>query len=227
MIDLKSLPQIVAGIGALGTAAYGLLDASKAVLPWNNIGFARIKKTAQLLTPGKGANTLSQDQIIDTLHANWINGADLGSQKSIAKSLVKLNLSPANATDLAKVTGLEAETFHAVATKIKKADPKHPLSDAENDIYGRFDFIITALLDDTYQHADNLYTNSMRIAAGGLAVALAVIGGLTINLHNGDLWQSIWQSVIVGLLATPLAPIAKDLSTALATAVNTMQLVKK
>jgi hypothetical protein len=35
------------------------------------------------------------------------------------------------------------------------------------------------------------------------------------------------QSVIVGLLATPLAPIAKDLSSALAAAVNTMQQVKK
>ena len=33
--------------------------------------------------------------------------------------------------------------------------------------------------------------------------------------------------LFAGLLATPLAPIAKDLSSALATAVNTMQLVKK
>jgi hypothetical protein len=35
------------------------------------------------------------------------------------------------------------------------------------------------------------------------------------------------DAFLVGLLATPLAPIAKDLSSALATAVNTMQLVKK
>jgi len=33
--------------------------------------------------------------------------------------------------------------------------------------------------------------------------------------------------VLVGLLATPLAPVAKDLSSALATAVNAMQTVKK
>jgi hypothetical protein len=33
--------------------------------------------------------------------------------------------------------------------------------------------------------------------------------------------------VIAGLLATPLAPIAKDLSSALACAVNTMQALKK
>jgi hypothetical protein len=35
------------------------------------------------------------------------------------------------------------------------------------------------------------------------------------------------MAVLVGLLATPLAPIAKDISSALATAVNTMQLIKK
>ena len=34
-------------------------------------------------------------------------------------------------------------------------------------------------------------------------------------------------ALLVGVLATPLAPVAKDLSTALTTAVNTMQLVKK
>jgi hypothetical protein len=45
--------------------------------------------------------------------------------------------------------------------------------------------------------------------------------------------EQFWTSsdcilaLLVGLLATPLAPIAKDLSSALATAVNTMQLVKK
>jgi hypothetical protein len=34
-------------------------------------------------------------------------------------------------------------------------------------------------------------------------------------------------AILVGFLATPLAPIAKDLSSALATAVNTMQTLKK
>jgi hypothetical protein len=34
-------------------------------------------------------------------------------------------------------------------------------------------------------------------------------------------------ALIAGLLATPLAPIAKDISSALSTAVNTMQAIKK
>jgi len=34
-------------------------------------------------------------------------------------------------------------------------------------------------------------------------------------------------SLLIGLLATPLAPIAKDISSALTSAVNTMQTVKR
>jgi hypothetical protein len=80
-----------------------------------------------------------------------------------------------------------------------------------------FDLIVTALLDQTYQHADNVYRNWTRALAALVAVVLAVVGGHTLTPPSDTL-----QSVIVGLLATPLAPIAKDLSTALATAVNTM-----
>jgi hypothetical protein len=49
------------------------------------------------------------------------------------------------------------------------------------------------------------------------------------SLDGTNFWspREIALAVLVGLLATPLAPIAKDLSSALATAVNTMQLVKK
>jgi len=49
------------------------------------------------------------------------------------------------------------------------------------------------------------------------------------SLDGANFWspKEIALAVLVGLLATPLAPIAKDLSSALASAVNTMQLIKK
>lgn len=218
-MDLGVLPQLITAIGALGTAAFGLVDASKAVFPVNDIGFGRIKKTIQSLTSVRAANALSLGNIVETLHSNWVNGTDLSSQKSIAKSLIKLNLSPANAPSLAAETGVDPAILTAVAANIAAGTP---LTAAQNDVYGRFDLIVTALLDETYQHSDNVYRNWTRGIAAMVAVALAVVGGLT--LHPGP---SILQAVIVGLLATPLAPIAKDLSSALATAVNTMQSIKK
>jgi len=220
MAGLQGLPQIITAIGGLGTAAFGLVDASKALGGGvNHIGFGGIKKTVMSLTPGNPTNAMSQDKILATLKANWFNGTDLGSQKSVAKSLIKLNLSTTNAAALAAATGVDASVLNAVATKTAAGTP---LNTTESDVYARFDLIVTALLDQTYQHSDNVYRNWTRAIAAAVAVLLAIVGGLTLSPQPG-----ILQTVIVGLLATPLAPIAKDLSTALATAVNTLQAVKK
>jgi hypothetical protein len=219
-MDMRSLPQIITAIGGLGTAAFGLVDATKALGGGvNHIGFGGIKTLIRSLTPGQPVNALSQSNILGTLQANWFNGTDLGSQKAIAKSLIKLNLNPANAAELAKATGVDAATLSTIAANMAASTP---LNTTQSDVYGRFDLILTALLDETYQHADNIYRNWTRALAGIVAIVLAIVGNATMT---SPLPTS--AAVLVGLLATPLAPIAKDLSTALATAVNTLQLVKK
>jgi hypothetical protein len=223
MFDLKTLPQVITAIGGLGTAAFGLVDATKALGGGvNHFGFAAIKKTVMALTPGQATNALSQKKILETLKANWFNGTDLASQKAIAKSLIKLNLNPNNAAALAAETGVDPAVLTSVATKIAGGTSLSTTPVNESDVYARFDLIVTALLDETYQRSDNRFRNWTRLVAAIVAVALALVAGATLNPPIG--WE---LSALIGLLATPLAPIAKDLSTALATAVNTLQLVKK
>jgi hypothetical protein len=222
-MDLSKLPQIITAIGGLGTAAFGLVDATKALGGGvNHFGVKAIETTVTALTPGQPTNALSQSKILATLKANWFNGTDLSSQKAIAKSLIKLNLNPSNAAALAAATGVDPGVLTSVAQKIAAGTP---LSTGESDVYARFDLIVTALLDETYQRSDNRFRNWTRAVAAMFAVGLAITGDAV--LAGGFANVDILKSLFVGLLATPLAPIAKDLSTALATAVNTMQLVKK
>jgi hypothetical protein len=145
-------------------------------------------------------------------------------QKAIAKSLIKLNLNADNAAALANATGVDPGILKEVATNIAAGAS---LTSAQSDVYARFDLIVTALLDEAYQRSDDMYRNWTRLIAMLVAVALAVAGAFMLR----DSWAltaaEIGQAVLVGLLATPLAPIAKDLSSALATAVNTLQIVKK
>jgi hypothetical protein len=247
---LSNLPHIVTAIGGLGTAAFGMVDAIKPI-GVNHIGFTRISDGVKGLTPDKpatppaangninnaqavnapavtvAASALPQAQVLASLKANWYNGTDLSSQKSIAKSLIKMGLNPNSAPDLAKATGINSDLLKAVATKITNGVKLEP---NESDVFSRFDFSLTAQLDELYQHADQVYRNWTRILAALFAIALAFVGGWTLNdgtlsayLHSNDLWLAL----VAGVLATPLAPIAKDLSTALSTAVNTMQAVKK
>jgi hypothetical protein len=238
---LANLPQAITAIGGLGTAAFGLLEAIKPVFPGiNHMGFGRIRTTISSLTPSEpGAhpplNALPQSNVLDSLLANWVNGTDLNSQKSIAKSLIKLHLSAGNAPALAAATNVDPALLSEVARSIASSTA---LTQPQSDAYSRFDLIVTAMLDEAYQHADQVYRNSTRGLAALLAVALAFAGGLSLAGSAGGLdlagslkvfwWKpDMFLSLLIGLLATPLAPIAKDISSALSTAVNTMQAIKK
>jgi hypothetical protein len=219
MSVLESLPQVVTAIGGLGAAAFGLVDASKVFGGGvNHIGFGGIRAAVrQLTTGGDPVNAFSQEKIIATLEANWMNGADLASQKATAKSLIKLNLHPQNARALANVTGVDPGVLASIASSIAAGTP---LSSAESDVFSRFDLIVTALLDEAYQRSNQTYRNWTRALAALVAVALAMSGGMVLGVPPA-------VSLLVGLLATPLAPIAKDISTALTTAVSTMHLAQK
>jgi len=256
-IDIQNLPltNIITAIGGLGTAAFGLLEALKPLFPQiNKIGFNGINKTVAGLTPPEAGgsasspiNALPGAKVLDSLRSNWINGTDLASQKAIAKSLIKLHLSAGNAATLAAATNVDPQVLKDVAAGIVSGTA---LTQQQGDAYSRFDLIVTAMLDECYQCADQVYRNWTRGLAAFIAILLAVAGsyllqangapadpttvaatanhaatGLTFwaFLHSADFGRAL----IVGILATPLAPIAKDLSTALASAVNTMQLVKK
>jgi hypothetical protein len=206
------LSKVVLAIGGLGTAAYGVVDATKGIGGGiSNRGFGDIKKVVSRLIPpsaGKtdGGPALDLESALATLRANWMNGMALADQKSIAKALIKLNLTPANSTGMAAVVGVDPTKLTSVATKMSTGEN---LTQPETDVYGRFDLLLNSLLDQAYQRGDQRYRNSAKLAAVFVSVALA--------------WWSTWflygkeefaLATVAGLLATPLAPVAKDLASA-------------
>jgi hypothetical protein len=237
-VDLQSLQnlplsQIITAVGGLGTAAFGLVDAAKSAFGFiNRIGLKHIKNTVANLLPDQAGdglptrpvNALPRQNILETIEANWVNGTDVASQKAIAKSLIKLHLSAGNAAAVAAKTNVDPVLLASIAAK---SIAGIPLDQAESDAFSRFDLIVTAMLDEAYQLSDQVYRNGTRALAATTAVLLAVAGGWSLEGGNFYSPREVILAVLVGLLATPLAPIAKDLSSALATAVNTMQLVKK
>lgn len=237
-IDISRITADIAAIGALGTAAFGLVDSFKA-LPGGGIsrsGFKFIRAAIVKLTPPVASlekTELSRDSILYTLLSQWINGVDKSNQISIAKSLIKLRLTPDTAPALAAATGVDAEILKSVATKIQKgtaaSTPPDPnaLTTQESDIYGRFDLLLNTLLDQAYQRADQRYRNAARAMAVPVAVVLAVVGAYLVfggeHFTGGD----IVLAVLVGLISTPIAPIAKDISSAITTAAQAFQFGKK
>jgi hypothetical protein len=220
-----SWSNAILAVGALGTAAYGLVDASKAF--WGGIsnrGFGDIKKLVQPFFTAGGTGP-GLGSALATLRANWMNGMAMSDQKAIAKSLIKLNLTPATASTMAKVAGVNSEVLSNIATKLSAAT-KEQLTDQESDVFGRFDLALAALLDQGYQRGDQRYRNSAKLAAIPAAVGLAVAGAYA---ANGGSWVQAfsWRTVVIGLVATPLAPVAKDVASAVQAGAKVAQLWKR
>jgi hypothetical protein len=222
-----NVANIIAAIAALGTAAFGIVDAAKPF--WggpSNFGFGHIKKA---LAP---FDTALKDGIAEgvawtTLKSNWLNGVALADQKAAAKALIRLSVSPATATVLANATKLNATTFATVAAKIRDGTP---LVDQEVSLLGEFDAVVSAILDAGYERADQKYRNTAKFLAAIVAIVLAWIAGDVIYTNTGQTPADgyvnsnlFWLAFLVGLVAVPIAPVAKDLTTALVSAVSVLK----
>ncbi len=233
---IPDINEIIAAIAALGTGAYGLVDASKAA--WGGpsvIGFGRIKKA---LAPFNPALDTLGNAPWQTLRANWLNGVAKADQKAAAKSLIHLALSPGNATKLAAAVGIDAKTLDAVAKKIDKGTD---LAKSDIDVLGRFDALVSAILDAAYERADQQYRNSAKLLACLVAMVLAAFGGYfvqagiaakatppaTLAVCSYMTSKEFLIALVIGAIATPLAPIAKDLSSSLQAAVKAIGSVKR
>jgi hypothetical protein len=195
----------------------------------SNAGYAFIEQALQSLFTGQTRIAASGDmkRLFDTLHGNWINGTPVADQKAIAKSLIKLRLNETTADAFAQATSVDPATLRTVGEKMSVGTKLEP---NETNVLGRFDLALTAILDDAYQHADQKYRNASKLAAMIVATILAVFGGLAISTKTpaSFLWSpDMWQSLLAGLLATPLAPISKDLASALAAGVKAAQAIRR
>lgn len=226
MTDLSNLPNIVLAVGGLGTAAFGLVDASKALGGGvSKVGFKYIKDA---LDPFSSAlSSAVGDNWTDVMFSHWINGKPKNEQKAIAKSMIRLGLTPVNATKLASAGGVDQQKLSDAAKALQAGTA---LTQDLMDTLGRMDASIDVRIDAAFERADQAYRNMSKTAAAVIAIALAVIGGASLSELplSGFLFRSadFWQALLVGLLAVPLAPMAKDVSSALNTAASTMRLVK-
>jgi len=237
-MTLGTIPvaNAIAALGALGTASFGLVDASKCFSGGiSRVGVANIKDA---LKPLYGGNPSEDDRstpltyasVLDNLRANWMNGTDLADQKAIAKTLIKLRLNAETAPQLAAATGINPGTLTAIATALNSPTG---LPTNLNEAFGRFDLALTSLFDQAYQRADQRYRNGAKLAAGAVSIVIAGFAGYFYSLHNHGMYGAnpkdffrnsfAWMSLMAGALATPIAPIAKDLTSAIAAGTNVVQ----
>ena len=224
MPTIETVGSAIAAAGALGTAAYGLVDATKVFGGGvSRAGFGYIHRAVApyVTVANQGDAVFGSTQILDTLKANWMNGMAKADQKAVAKSLIRLVLKPTTAEKMAQLAGVDPAHLKAAAEKVYNGEP---IADQDMKALGAFDVAVSATLDLGYERADQVYRNAAKIVAAIIALALAV--GAALILPGFDA-RRLLIAIMVGLVATPLAPMAKDVSSALQTAVKAVGVFKR
>lgn len=215
----QDLAETVAAIGALGTASVGLVDATK----WcrggvSNLGYKTVLAGLTRFAPAfQSAIGEDWEQVF---RAGWLNGKPKDEQVSLARNFVRLGLSPDTAPAIAAVSAVDPKRLTAVAKKIQSGED---LTSQEFELIGRMDAAVAARLGATYDRADQIYRNSARVWAGVVAVMLSLVAWATVLGRDTSL---LGLSVLSGLVAVPVAPIVKDLISALGASVNAAKTLK-
>jgi hypothetical protein len=204
----------------------GFVDALKAFDGGpSNFGFSSIKRTLGPFLPKKANGAFNEADLLEALKSNWINGVAKADQKAKAKALVHLGLTAGNAVELAQAAGVDEKTLASVANKVAgRVQGNTALTPAEINTLGQFDAILSAILDEAYERADQQYRNGTKILAMIFAVVFGIAGSCLINGSN---WKAAGLGLLVGLVAVPLAPVAKDLVSSLQAAVAALQATQR
>ena len=83
----------------------------------------------------------------------------------------------------------------------------------------RLDAILAIEIDAAFERADQQYRNASKVLAGAMALLLSLAGGgfLYLATPKASDYLTVYLplSILFGLAAVPLAPIAKDIASAL------------
>lgn len=223
--------------GALGTASYGIVDGMKVVAWFDLAGFERLfasgrrwpishRATLDSLLPALRA--AYGDETIGLLRAQYRAGRGQGELPRTLRQGVRLGFGMLDADAIvgcAVGLGLprpiaEMASEALVLARRQRAPasgeapvPPPPIGEDSRAALARMETAIDARIDAALALADKEYGTQSKVHA--TAVALAIAFGVGLYLQ-----QPWWACLIVGLAAVPIAPVAKDIATAISEAVK-------
>jgi hypothetical protein len=201
------LVQMVLAAGALGTAAFGIVDGLKGTV----IGEAGFSTLSVMLGPLKTALAKAYgNEFMELLKAQYRDGRGTGPLPRILRQGARIGLTKDNAAEIAKFVGEGIINTSELANIAEKIADGRKLEDSERGLLARFELAVDTRIDAAVALAEQRYILVTRWWASGFAVALAL---------NADLLKGL----IVGLVAVPLAPIAKDVASALQSATKALK----
>lgn len=248
---MADIPDISAQLGtislavaALGAASYGVVDGVK-FFSWIDLsGFEYLfsstaggrwwprKHKADLDCLVPVLEIAYGDEVMDVLKAQYRAGRAKGDLSRTLKQGVRAGFDMMEADEITgrvRKLGIDKDIARSGADALKQEDSRHPSSvgamQAEtpvpstgNDAHTASARLMTAVdarIEAALLLADNQFATQTKVYA--MLVALVISIGVGLYLK-----ADLVLSFLVGIAAVPLAPVGKDLATALQQAVKTV-----
>lgn len=222
MIEVSDLPvlELVTATGALGAAAFGIVDVCK-----NNnffwIGSAGWKEIK------KGMGTILYEALtnaygvhVDSLIQRQFMNSDEEMLKHTLRQGIRVGMRIENAEELSAEFGLDKVELMAVAAKLANGEA---LEDKDKNILTRFEFAADARIDAAVAKSRQVYQGWMQFLAMLFSLIFAVGAGQYMRQNDLVDGPVIMTSIFIGIVAVPLAPISKDVATAINSAAQVLR----
>lgn len=206
--------EIVLATGAVGTAAMGITEGFKSIwLP--PIGFWKLKEE---LSWAKEALIIAYgNNYEDTLSSMFRSARGSGELPKVLRQGIRIGLNEKTAKEMAKTIGVtDPNTLGSVAKEVTEGTDISKDATKRN-LLGRFEMAADARVDAALAMADRAYKNGLRMRSFAVALTLSVVAAFFLYVPDkpGAVFftsQIFGLSLIIGLTAVPIAPIAKDVA---------------
>ena len=199
----------VLAAGALGTAAFGIVEGLKRFQAIGEAGFSVLLGIlGPIMTALRVAYGTDAEQMLRAQYRG-----DHQALTTVMRQGARIGLTPATAAEIARSLGsIDPALIQQAAAAVEHGDELPP---PLRNVLGKFELAVDARIDAALALAEDRYKRTALIAASIVALAIAIFVGYT----QGRLLQA----VLVGLVAVPLAPVAKDVATALKAATDALK----
>ena len=207
---VENLGTAIIAVGALGTAAFGIVEASKWIGFVGEAGFGSARRILGRLTETlEVAYGPAYDEVLRAQYR--------GNQRELARTLrqgARVGLNAQNASQVAAFLG--SIDGAALAAAVAAAERNGDLTPTERGVIGRYELAADARIDAALALAQARYVGVARMLSSLVAVVIALGVGYAMDVAPGT-------SILVGIAAVPLAPIAKDVASGIQAASKAMR----
>lgn len=206
MPTLDDAIAFVACAGTLGTAAFGLAEALKGFPFPGVVGVGSIVR--MLGEPGRLAlhSVYGAQDFTALLRGSYRKGPEAAAK--VVKNGLAAALDSPHLPALAAHFGQDGVALQAAIVTLRAPAGTEEAKVSARAVLGRFELAVDARMDAALASAQCRYAATMQALAGGIAVAGGTLAA-ALYPGTGVHW---YDGLLLGLVAVPLAPIAKDVT---------------